>query len=115
MSTNHYDRLSSFPAELIDSVYKFFKNSDFENLRLSCKMIQCRVHPILFDTFTLYSHKRSFKSMESIANHEMLRTYVKTLIYDTSFIPTTELALKLVRLEEPPISQALKVRRLRKR
>lgn len=74
--------LSTLPEEIRTYIASFLSRSDLKNARTVSRMWDKTAQAVLFQTVFLRLHVQSFERLESIAHHENLRVYVRTISFD---------------------------------
>lgn len=90
-------KLLSFPLELLDNVWQRLDKKSLKSLRLTSRICNRLSTPMLFRSFSVYPHTRSFERLILVSEASNVANHVQCIIYDTVFVGLTNMILQRLR------------------
>lgn len=78
------------PAELLNAILRTLPVADLKSLRQVCKGLAAVASQFLFQTVYISTQLQDRENLASISNHAIFRHNVKEIIYDSTYICSTE-------------------------
>jgi len=83
-----------FPSEIVLRILEYSTGAELKIVRLVSKALKSFAEPLLFQTFYLFPHRRSFDQLLALSETPLIRQYVRKLCYDLRWSPILERILQ---------------------
>lgn len=84
MSVTPY--ILKFPQEILEYICSYLSREDLRNVAQCTKLLRSSAQQALFRTIYLKLNLTSLENLTTISEHEVLRTYIRRIKYDSRYI-----------------------------